>query len=80
MSRLPLAVAFIALVALPAAAAERFVLVQSTTSTANSGLYDAILPQFEAATGIQARVVAVGTGQALKNARNCDGGKWRCDW
>ena len=73
MSRLPLAVAFIALVALPAAAAERFVLVQSTTSTANSGLYDAILPQFEAATGIQARVVAVGTGQALKNARNCDG-------
>nr|WP_231703969.1 substrate-binding domain-containing protein [Cochlodiniinecator piscidefendens] len=50
-----------------------FIVVQSTTSTANSGLYDAILPQFEAESGIEARVVAVGTGQALNNARNCDG-------
>jgi len=50
-----------------------FIVVQSTTSTANSGLYDAILPQFEAISGIEARVVAVGTGQALKNAANCDG-------
>jgi len=60
------------LVAGPAAAAESIV-VQSTTSTASSGLYDWLLPKFEAATGIEARVVAVGTGQALKNARNCDG-------
>ena len=76
MSRL-LSAALAAALALPCAAtvsaADRFVLVQSTTSTANSGLYDAILPRFEAATGIEARVVAVGTGQALKNARNCDG-------
>ncbi|MEC9432991.1 MAG: substrate-binding domain-containing protein [Pseudomonadota bacterium] len=76
MSRL-LSAALAAALALPCAAtvsaADRFVLVQSTTSTANSGLYDAILPKFEAATGIEARVVAVGTGQALKNARNCDG-------
>jgi tungstate transport system substrate-binding protein len=50
-----------------------FIVVQSTTSTANSGIYDAILPQFETASGIEARVVAVGTGQALKNAANCDG-------
>ena len=50
-----------------------FIVVQSTTSTANSGLYDAILPQIEAALGIDVRVVAVGTGQALKNAANCDG-------
>jgi tungstate transport system substrate-binding protein len=50
-----------------------FIVVQSTTSTANSGLYDAILPQFEAISGIEAHVVAVGTGQALKNAANCDG-------
>ncbi len=50
-----------------------FIVVQSTTSTRNSGLYDAILPQFTEATGIQIRVVAVGTGQALRNARNCDG-------
>ena len=56
----------------PAAAGE-FIIVQSTTSTQNSGLYDALLPEFTAATGIEARVVAVGTGQAIKNARNCDG-------
>ena len=56
-----------------AAAAERFILLQSTTSTQNSGLFDAILPDFTAKTGIEVRVVAVGTGQALKNARNGDG-------
>lgn len=55
------------------AAADEFILVQSTTSTQNSELYDAILPEFTQATGIEVRVVAVGTGQALKNARNCDG-------
>ncbi|MEO1537411.1 MAG: substrate-binding domain-containing protein [Pseudomonadota bacterium] len=47
--------------------------VQSTTSTANSGLYDHILPIFEDISGIQVRVVAVGTGQAIRNAENCDG-------
>ncbi len=56
------------------AVAERpFIIVQSTTSTQNSGLLDAILPVFEAETGIDVRVVAVGTGQALKNAANGDG-------
>ncbi len=50
-----------------------FIIVQSTTSTQNSGLLDAILPAFEAETGIDVRVVAVGTGQALKNAANGDG-------
>ncbi len=54
------------------AAAERFIVLQSTTSTQNSGLLDAILPRFEATHGIAVRVVAVGTGQALKNARNGD--------
>jgi len=49
------------------------IIVQSTTSTANSGLYDHVLPKFEAQTGIKAHVVAVGTGQAIRNARNCDG-------
>lgn len=48
-------------------------LLQSTTSTANSGLYDFILPAFREATGITAHVVAVGTGQAIRNAENCDG-------
>lgn len=48
------------------------IIIQSTTSTANSGLLDAILPAFENMTGIKVRVVAVGTGQALKNAANGD--------
>ena len=57
-----------------AMAADRgFIIVQSTTSTQNSGLFDAILPEFQAKTGIEVRVVAVGTGQALKNGRNGDG-------
>ena len=56
-----------------ASASDQFIIVQSTTSTQNSGLYDAILPGFTASTGIEARIVAVGTGQAIKNAANCDG-------
>lgn len=56
-----------------AAAADKFIVVQSTTSTQNSGLFDFILPKFTAKTGIEVRVVAVGTGQALKNAANGDG-------
>lgn len=47
-------------------------LVQSTTSTANSGLYKHLLPIFKEATGVSVKVVAVGTGQAIRNARNCD--------
>jgi tungstate transport system substrate-binding protein len=50
-----------------------FIIVQSTTSTQNSGLFDHILPLFQKKTGIEVRVVAVGTGQALKNAKNGDG-------
>lgn len=57
----------------PAAAEEPFILLQSTTSPENSGLYKHILPLFKAKTGIDVRVVAVGTGQALKNAENGDG-------
>lgn len=53
-------------------AADQFIVVQSTTSTQNSGLFDHLLPHFQARTGIQVRVVAVGTGQALRNARNGD--------
>jgi tungstate transport system substrate-binding protein len=56
-----------------ARAADQFIILQSTTSTRNSGLLDAILPVFEAETGIQVRVVAVGTGHAIKNAINGDG-------
>ena len=59
--------------AVPVGAADKFIIVQSTTSTQNSGLFDELLPKFQADTGIEVRVVAVGTGQALKNAQNCDG-------
>jgi tungstate transport system substrate-binding protein len=54
-------------------AQDQSIIVQSTTSTANSGLYDHLLPIFQDASGIQVNVVAVGTGQAIKNAQNCDG-------
>lgn len=56
-----------------AAAQDQSIIVQSTTSTANSGLYDYLLPIFTGETGITVNVVAVGTGQAIKNAENCDG-------
>ena len=56
-----------------APAQDKFIVVQSTTSTQNSGLFDFLLPVFRDKTGIEVRVVAVGTGQAIKNAVNGDG-------
>ena len=50
----------------------RFIIVASTTSTQNSGLFDKILPIFKNKSGIDVRVVAVGTGQALRLAQNGD--------
>lgn len=58
---------------LQALALDQSIIVQSTTSTANSGLYKHVLPLFEKQSGIKVNVVAVGTGQAIRNARNCDG-------
>ena len=55
-----------------AMAADKFITVASTTSTANSGLFDDILPKFTAKTGTEVRVVAVGTGQAIRLAQNGD--------
>lgn len=46
--------------------------IASTTSTQNSGLYDFILPKFKQASGIDVRVVAVGTGQAIHLAQMGD--------
>jgi tungstate transport system substrate-binding protein len=57
---------------MPAHAADRFITVASTTSTQNSGLFDYMLPKFTAKTGIDVHVVAVGTGQAIRLARNGD--------
>jgi tungstate transport system substrate-binding protein len=53
------------LLALPAAAQDKFITLASTTSTEQSGLFGHILPRFTQKTGIQVRVVALGTGQAL---------------
>lgn len=50
-----------------------YIVVQSTTSTEASGLFEYLLPKFEKMTGIDVRVVAVGTGQAIRNAKNGDG-------
>ncbi|MDO5530340.1 MAG: substrate-binding domain-containing protein [Paracoccus sp. (in: a-proteobacteria)] len=61
-----------ALLAAPAFAEDRFITVASTTSTENSGLFGHILPIFEEETGIEVRVVAQGTGQALETARRGD--------
>ena len=58
---------------LAAAAQDGHIVLQSTTSTQNSGLYDAVLPLFTADTGIEVRVVAVGSGQALRHAADCNG-------
>ena len=68
-----LLILIMALMTAGVARAEAPILVQSTTSTQNSGLYDYLLPLYREATGNRVRIVAVGTGQAIKNARNCDG-------
>ncbi|MEE3330944.1 MAG: substrate-binding domain-containing protein [Myxococcota bacterium] len=49
-----------------------YITLASTTSTENSGLLDDLLPRFTAQSGIEVRVVAVGTGQALRLARAGD--------
>ena len=54
------------------AKAQGFITVASTTSTEQSGLFKHLLPEFTKATGIEARVVAVGTGQALDMGRKGD--------
>ena len=53
-------------------AQQNFITVASTTSTEQSGLFKHLLPVFEKKTGIQVRVVALGTGQALDMARRGD--------
>jgi tungstate transport system substrate-binding protein len=78
MIRITIAVAIIGAVftnisSTAAQVTEKSIIVQSTTSTQNSGLFDYILPLFTRETGITVKVVAVGTGQALKNGRNGDG-------
>ncbi len=67
----PAAILALALCA-AAGAEDRFFTLASTTSTENSGLFDHILPKFTERTGIAVRVVAVGTGAALRLGENGD--------
>ncbi|HSH40930.1 MAG TPA: extracellular solute-binding protein [Arenicellales bacterium] len=55
-----------------AGAQDGFITVASTTSTENSGLFEELLPKFTEKTGIEVRVVAVGTGQAIRLAEKGD--------
>ena len=64
--------ALVLLFSLPAHAQQKYITVASTTSTEQSGLFRHLLPIFEKKTGIQVRVVALGTGQALDLGRRGD--------
>ena len=70
--RLLIAVAANLIIAGSALAQDKSILVASTTSTQDSGLFGHILPLFKAKTGIDVKVVAQGTGQALDTARRGD--------
>jgi tungstate transport system substrate-binding protein len=67
-----LMLATVVLAATPAAAQDKFIVVASTTSTQDSGLFGYLLPLFKQKTGIDVRVVAQGTGQALDTGRRGD--------
>ena len=66
------ALVILAALALPAQAQQKFITVASTTSTEQSGLFKHLLPIFEKKSGIQVRVVALGTGQSLDMGRRGD--------
>jgi len=70
--RLFVAAAVAAALWAPALAQEKSIVVASTTSTEDSGLFGHILPIFRQATGIDVKVIAQGTGQALDTARRGD--------
>jgi tungstate transport system substrate-binding protein len=70
--RFSLALLTALLLSSPAPAEEKSIVVASTTSTQDSGLFGHILPLFKAKTGIDVKVVAQGTGQALDTARRGD--------
>jgi len=70
--RLFVCLATLLAVAAPALAQEKSIIVASTTSTQDSGLFDHILPLFKAKTGIDVKVISQGTGQALDTGRRGD--------
>src|SRR3954447_21520210 len=62
----------VAVAGAPAWAQDKSIVVSSTTSTTDSGLFEHILPRFKAATGIEVKVLSQGTGQALDTGRRGD--------
>jgi tungstate transport system substrate-binding protein len=70
--RFLLAAALAAALSAPALAQDKSIVVASTTSTQDSGLFGHLLPIFKQATGITVKVIAQGTGQALDTARRGD--------
>jgi tungstate transport system substrate-binding protein len=62
----------IVLAAPPSFAQDKSIVVASTTSTRDSGLFGYLLPKFKNKTGITVKVVAQGTGKALDTGRRCD--------
>jgi tungstate transport system substrate-binding protein len=70
--RIALALAVAAALTTPASGQDKSIVVASTTSTQDSGLFGHILPIFTAKTGIAVKVIAQGTGQALDTARRGD--------
>ena len=65
--------AFYFFLLLPSILFAETLIIQSTTSTRDSGLYKYLLPHYPDYTNLKIKVIAVGTGQAIVNARNCDG-------
>ena len=63
---------FIAILLIKFSYSKEFIILQSTTSTRDSGFYKHLLPKFEKKYGFDVRVIAVGTGQAIANAKKCD--------
>jgi tungstate transport system substrate-binding protein len=72
LSQLPIALLFTLLAYSPLQAADPAVRLATTTSTANSGLMDFLLPRFTAVTGFEVHLIAVGTGKALRLGREGD--------
>jgi len=66
------ALAAMVFVAPQANAQDKSIVVASTTSTRDSGLFGYLLPKIKEKTGITVKVVAEGTGKALDSARRCD--------
>ena len=72
LTRRLLIITAVACLATPGVAQEKFIIVASTTSTQDSGLFGYLLPIFTQKTGIAVKVLAQGTGQALDTARRGD--------